>query len=109
MRPVGVHLADQIGVISGQRALQAFDVRPPEPALAGAMDHVDTAGKLTCQPIGNLTGAIGRSVVDYHDGKQRIGQHGTNQIGQVVALVVVGMTASAFMSESWPRDQKSEA
>ena len=102
VRPVRVHLAHEVGTPLGKRTLKAVDVRAPEAAPAGAVHDVHPAGKLLGQPIGDRTCPVRRPVVDDHHRAVRERQHGADEFGQVVALVV-GRDDGENVHDIWMR------
>ncbi len=88
MRPVGVHLADEVGAVL-DRDLQAFHVRPPQTRACRCDGHDHAARETRLrQRVGDRAGAIGRLIVHDHDARIGMRQDRTHQIGQVLALVV---------------------
>ena len=62
VRAVSVHLADRL-VARGQRPCEARPVRGAEAGLGWAVEHVDAVVTLR-EPVGELSRAVGRIVVD---------------------------------------------
>jgi hypothetical protein len=88
VREVGVHLADELRARVGDGALQSVDVRPPEPALAGAVHDLDAARMIFRELIGDRARAVGRSVVhDQHAGPVVL-QHAGGEHRQVFPFVI---------------------
>jgi hypothetical protein len=59
---VTVHLEHELGAV-GERTAEAGEVGRPEALFARPVEDVDE-GKLRCEPVGDLAGAVGRAVVD---------------------------------------------
>ncbi len=91
MREIGVHLEDQLrAAVQGQ--LESGQVGLPEALLAGAVQDLHVRVVLR-QPVGELSGPVGRGVVHHQDRVvgRRAGQrgpHGAHERLEVVSLVV---------------------
>ena len=70
MRPVGVHLDDDLGA-ADERDPEAVEIRPAEALFRGPVPDPDP-GVDAGQIVGDAAGAVGRAVVD--DEQRRAGQ-----------------------------------
>jgi hypothetical protein len=87
VREIRVHLTDQIRAVTRERALQPLDVRSTQPALTGAVQHIDPARVLDAQAVGEVTRAIRRRVVDDEHPKAVVREHATSENGKILSLV----------------------
>ena len=85
VREVAVHLEDQLRSVC-EGPLEAREIRGAEALLALAMEHGNEV-ELGRQPVGDLTGSIGRVVVD-HEHAHAKRREGAEHRLDVLALVV---------------------
>ena len=87
VREIGVHLEEAV-VAFAQALIERLQIRRSQPELARAVHDSDVV-VLGGDGVGQVTGAVGRSVVDDEDvGVGRGCAHPVQKAGEIVTLVV---------------------